>query len=90
MAGKDSRFQAVQWMLHSRKGGIKKFDDIFEYIPKSTVAKELHMNNTRIQNLINYPLNLSLKEVDRLATLFGCTSDKLIKLIRRQTKNPGS
>lgn len=76
-------------MLDAKKSPVKVFKDIFDIIPKSTVAKELHTNNNRMDRLIKNPLELSLAEIDTMAGLFGCTSDKLIKLIRRQVRAKG-
>ena len=86
---KDRRFKAVSWMIHTRKkNGIKQFADIFDYIPRSIVARELRTNNNRMLKIIENPLQLSLLEIDKLAKLFACTPEKFIKLIRRQKKNP--
>jgi hypothetical protein len=79
---KDVRYKTVQEMIRAR--GIKTFSEIFEQIPRSIVATDMGTNNNRMRDLIKYPLQLKLLEVDKLAALFGCTPDQLIRLIRAQ------
>jgi plasmid maintenance system antidote protein VapI len=78
----DPRYTTVKVLIEA--GGIKTFKEIFHLIPKTNIAGELRTNNSRMTNLIKAPLGLTLKEIDKLAAVFGCTPDKLIELIRAQ------
>lgn len=85
----DRRYALIKIMLDAKKSPIKVFRDIFNHIPKSVVAKALHTNNNRMHRLIGEPTEFTLADIDTMAGLFGCTSDKLIKLIRKQGKAKG-
>lgn len=82
----DRRYAIIKIMLDAKKSPIKVFKDIFNHIPKSTVAGDLHTNNNRMHRLIENPVELSLAEIDTMAKLFGCDPDRLIKLVRKQVK----
>jgi hypothetical protein len=82
----DRRYAIVKIMLDAKKSPIKVFRDIFNHIPKSTVAADLRTNNNRMHRLIGEPTEFTLKEIDKMAALFGCEPDRLIKLVRRQVK----
>jgi plasmid maintenance system antidote protein VapI len=58
------------------------FADIFKIIPRTIVAADMGINNNRMKDLVKYPLQLKPAEIDKLAVLFGCTSEQLMKLIR--------
>jgi hypothetical protein len=77
---KDMRYVTVREMI--RKKSLNTFADIFKIIPRSVVAADMGFNNNRMRDLIKYPLQLKLVEIDKMAALFGCTPDQLIKLIR--------
>jgi hypothetical protein len=78
----DKRYELVNVMIEQNK--ITTFQEIFHLIPKSRIGKELRINNPRMTNLIYSPFNLTLNEIDKLADLFSCTTDKIIELIRAQ------
>jgi hypothetical protein len=82
----DRRYTIIKIMLDAKKSPIKVFKDIFNHIPKSTVAGDLRTNNNRMHRLIENPVEFKISEIDTMARLFGCDPDRLIKLIRRQVK----
>jgi hypothetical protein len=86
MEEKDRRYTVVKLMLDAKKSPIKIFKHIFDHIPKTVVASDMHTNNNRMQGLIDNPLGFTLEEIDRIAGLIGCPADKLVKLIRKQVK----
>jgi carbamoylphosphate synthase small subunit len=79
---KDFRYKAVEVMIRSK--GINTFREIFDQIPRTVVAVDMGFNNNRMRDLVKYPLQLKLVEIDKMAALFGCTPDQLIRLIRAQ------
>lgn len=82
----DRRYALIKIMLHAKKSPIKQFKDIFNHIPKSTVAGDLRTNNNRMHQLIENPVEFKISEIDTMAKLFGCDPDRLIKLVRKQVK----
>lgn len=64
---KDPRYKVVQIMI--QEGAVKTFKDIFKYIPKTVVAKELHKNNNRMGEMIDIPTQFTFAEVVTLAEL---------------------
>jgi hypothetical protein len=79
---KDPRYQTVQIVLQSDKV-IKQFKDIFKIIPKSIVSKDMHTNNNRMQNLIDYPGNFTFEEIAEIAGLIGCEYGRLRDLVEK-------
>lgn len=77
---KDPRYKTVSEMIKAK--GINTFAGIFKIIPFTIVAADMGFNNNRMKDLIKFPLQLKLVEIDRLAGLFGCTPERLIRLIR--------
>lgn len=78
---KDLRYKAVSMLLRNKH--IKKFQDIFKFIPFSVVATDMHTNNDRMKGLIKYPGRLNLKEIHKLADLFEYDFKKLLNLIEK-------
>jgi hypothetical protein len=70
MEKKDHRYKTIKIVMDA--GQIKSFKDIFKIIPKSVVGKDMHMNNNRMQRLIDYPANFTMEEVNIMASLIGC------------------
>jgi plasmid maintenance system antidote protein VapI len=58
------------------------FADIFKIIPRTIVAKDMGLNNNRMKELVKYPMQIKPIEIDKMASLFGCTAEQLKKLIR--------
>ena len=79
---KDHRYNVVKLILESGKM-IKTFSDIFKFIPKSTVAKSMHMNNNRMQSLIDSPGDFTFNEIKEIADLFGCEYTLLRDLVEK-------
>jgi hypothetical protein len=79
---RDPRYEIVKTMIDNNY--IKSFKEIFSLIPKTIIAVQMRTNNNRMSRLIKHPLQLALWEVDKLASLFGCTPTRLIELIRAQ------
>lgn len=52
-------------------GSVKHFDDIFDVIPKSKVAKEMMMAYGTFKNKVFSPGQFTILELERLAEIFS-------------------
>lgn len=76
---KDQRYNLIKPMIeHDR---IEDLKDIFKYIPKTVVAKDLGINNNRFSDLLKTPKNLRVYDLVRLADLCGITLRQIFDLI---------
>jgi 3-dehydroquinate dehydratase len=80
--GKDPRFKLVNIMI--KHGGIKSFKEIFDQIPKSVVAKALHMNNNRMTRLIVNPGGFTFEDIAMIAKLIGVDFMVLAGMIAKE------
>lgn len=79
---KDERYKMVRIVMESTEG-FKSFKEIFKLLPKSVVAKDMHMNNNRMQNLIDNPGDFTFNEIQEMAGLIGCKYDQLRDLVEK-------
>ncbi len=78
----DARFDTIKSLL--RSGEIKKFTEIFEWIPHSTIAKEFRTNNNRMKKLTENPAMWKLEEIYKLADLIGYDAKKLLMMAAKE------
>lgn len=78
----DPRYDAVRVLLET--GHIKSFLDIFLYIPKTTVYKDLGVNFKRFCRAIHDPSVLTMGELKEIAEMFGIDPKKLIDMAYEQ------
>lgn len=81
---KDRRYTTVKILIE--RGYITKFDEIFEHIPISIVAKDYGSNYVRLKWKISKPLTFKLIDIKILSGVFGIELHKMIELIL-QTKD---
>jgi hypothetical protein len=79
---KDNRYRIVKPLMSD--GQIKSFKDIFLYIPKSVVARDLGINNVRFTRLMNDVGDFTLNDIFRLAAFCEIDELDLLKLVDRQ------
>jgi hypothetical protein len=72
---KDSRYDTINKLLKS--GEIKKFTDIFTWIPYTIVAKDFGTNNNRMKKMKDDASLWQLGEIYTLAELIGYDKKKL-------------
>lgn len=84
-AKKDYRYKVVQILIETKN--IKTFKEIFEHIPKSEVAKQLHTNNNRMTQVIEKHGFLRVGEVATIAKLIGVPFMTIAGLIDAGMKN---
>ena len=84
MMVKDRRYRTVKNLISG--GHIKSFREIFDTLPKSVVARDLGMNNTRFTRLMNNVDLFLVKDILRLASLLEIDDMVLINLVHQQYK----
>jgi hypothetical protein len=78
----DDRYKLVKPMIDTDH--IKSFRDIFTYLPKTVIAKDLGINNGRFTDLISHPEGLRVGDVYRLAALFNIEPRQIFELIESE------
>jgi hypothetical protein len=78
----DPRYGAVKVLIES--GHVKSIQDIFQYIPKTTVYKDLGINYNRFDRAIINPAIFRLEELVVLAELFDVDAKKMIDMAYEQ------
>lgn len=72
---RDQRYDTIKKLL--KAGGIKKFTDIFAWIPHTVIARDFGTMNTRMKKMTQDPALWKLAEIYKLAELIGCDKKKL-------------
>jgi hypothetical protein len=76
---KDKRYGAVQSLIEAKI--IQRFRDIFEYIPKTIVARDLKLNYRSFVSKINSPDRFTVKDITRMADLIEVAYVQLFEII---------
>jgi hypothetical protein len=76
---RDHRYDLIKPMIAS--GKILSFNDIFKYIPKTVVAKDLGKKVDRFNTLMSRVEEFMLLDLFIIATFFEIDEDDIIKLI---------
>jgi hypothetical protein len=86
----DHRYSVLKNLLEA--GAIKKFTDIFDWIPHSVVAKDFRTSNARMKKMANDISLWRLEDVDRLAELIGYSKMKLASMAMKEAgkEDPGA
>lgn len=82
---KDHRYKTVKILIGAKH--IKTFKGIFDHIPKSVIAKELHTNNNRMTDIIEDMAGLRIGEVATIAKLIGVPFMVICGLVDAGMKN---
>lgn len=86
---KDPRYDLIETMIQI--GKIRTWSDIFTYIPKTVVAKDLGKKVDRFNELVADPAQFRLYEIESLACFFEIDIEVLLRLItayRRRARIP--
>lgn len=78
----DPRYGTIKILIES--GHIKSIKDIFTYIPKTTVYRDLGVNFNRFDRAINDPSVFRMQELIILSELFQVDAKKLIDMAYEQ------
>jgi len=76
---KDIRYGAVQSLIEAKR--IQRFKDIFEYLPKTVVARDLKLNYRSFVSKINAPHRWTIQDITRMADLMELEYTRLFELI---------
>jgi hypothetical protein len=79
---KDQRYTTIKVLKNS--GHIKTFRDIFNYIPKTVVYKDLAVNFKRFSKAIINPASLTLGELQTLADFFEIDAKEILDMAYEQ------
>lgn len=79
---KDKRYNTVRNLILG--GYLKTFNEIFDTLPKSIVAKDLGLNSTRINRVIENIGRFFVDDLFKLAVLLDVPEIKIMELICNQ------
>jgi hypothetical protein len=79
---KDRRYELIGPMISA--GRIHHFRDLFYFIPKTIVARDLGINNVRFTHLIDDLDGFTLQDLLRLAMLMEIEPAILLRLVLDQ------
>ncbi len=79
---KDKRYITVGHLI--KDGRITCFQEIFNILPKSVMAADLWMNNTRFEKVRNNVTLFKVKELFRIASLFEVSEMETFALVYNQ------
>lgn len=82
---KDARLLAVKPCFEA--GVIKKFSDIFKYVPKTIVYQAIFVKYVRFSRAIHRPEKFRLEDLRRMAELFEIDTRALIALATDEMLN---
>ena len=78
----DQRYSTIKVLIQS--GHIKIFRDIFDFIPKTVVYKDLGVNFNRFNKAILDPARFTLAELRTMAEFFDVDTKKMIDMAYEQ------
>jgi len=76
--GKDSRYELIPVLLED--GKIERLSDIFKFVPKTTVARDMSIALDQWDKYMEKVVPLTLKRLFRLAELCGITERQVLDL----------
>jgi hypothetical protein len=79
MIKRDARYDLIKPMYET--GKIASFNDIFKYIPKTVVAKDLGKKVDRFNSLMSRVEEFSLEDLFTMARFFDLGEWDILKLI---------
>ena len=75
---KDKRYKGIKSMIVT--GSITEFGQIFDQVPKSLIAQDIHANNNRITKIIDHPELLTSEEIFILSNLLETDHKQILEL----------
>jgi len=82
MGNRDDRYDDIKPLVVS--GRIKFFSDIFKYIPKTVVAKDLGKKGDRFTQLIKQLDGFTLKDLFLMAKFFRIDEAQMLDLVMKE------
>ncbi len=81
------RITAVKNLLES--GEFESIKDVFIYIPRSVVAENIRVNNTRFKRMIDNVARFRFEELQRIAKFLGVDAQIIIDLVNNDLIKQG-
>lgn len=78
----DTRYSTIKVLIES--GHIKSFRQIFDFIPKTVVYRDLAVNFNRFSRAILDPSAFTIRELIALAEMFDVDAKKMIDMAYQQ------
>lgn len=82
---KDKRYKTVKILIEG--GHISEFKQIFEHIPKTTVAEQLGIHFHRFAKMIDNITEMKMKDLLLISGYFDVNAKTLFELIYAQHEN---
>jgi hypothetical protein len=82
MRNRDSRYDLIKPMMDA--GKIICFNDIFKFIPKTVVAKDLGKKVDRFNELMNHVQEFTLEELFLIAKFCGIEEKQMYELVETE------
>ena len=82
---KDPRYKTVKILIEG--GHLSEFRQIFENIPKTTVAQDMGTNYKRLVRLAEEVTQFKVEDLVTLATFFDVDKMAMFKLVSQQIDN---
>ncbi|MFT3823809.1 MAG: hypothetical protein QM731_07805 [Chitinophagaceae bacterium] len=79
---KDTRYETVKEMIEAKK--VVEFRQIFKYIPKTVLARDLVKNTGRMTDLINKAEKFSFEELYEISQLVEVNYSVIVDLVAKQ------
>ncbi len=81
---KDARYRTAQKLFLANQ--IKNLRDLFDIVDKTPLARDMHTAPARLSKLINNPALFTFDDCYKIAALLEVDDDKVIDLIRAESK----
>jgi hypothetical protein len=85
MLTRDDRYDLIKPMIE--KGNIVSFNDIFKYIPKTIVARDLGKKVDRFSELMKKVDGFTVAELFRIAKLIDISESEMLQLVLTEYVN---
>jgi len=79
---KDRRYETAKNLILG--GYMKTINELFDVVPKTTVATDLHINLKRLNKLILHPMKYGFTDMVKLATLLDVDIPAVMNLVYNQ------
>lgn len=80
-----NKYELVKFLMEHNK--IERFTDIFEYIPKTTVAKDLGLNYLRLDKISQNLEDFHIRHIKKVAELLDVNYRKVFDLVFNEIDN---
>lgn len=85
---KDARYRTAQKLFLANQ--VKSLRDLFDIVDKTPLARDMHTAPARLSKLINNPALFTFDDCYKIAALLEVDDDKVIDLIRAESKGKKS